>query len=90
MKNWTENKRQFVSCRLAFEAFYYRMLINPEFNVPDYEREFEERRKEYGAAILGFESDILNTQRIARKVQGVLDNRLRTKFIDTNVEPTHQ
>ncbi len=87
VRDWVETKRRFGTCRLELETLMYRMQVDSEFDVPEFTREFVERREQYAQGIHGLKNDTLLTDRLRNKAQDALNDRIRAKIMDQTQEP---
>ncbi len=76
LKDWGEIKRWFATIRIDLETFRYRMTVDPEFPVDNFTKEFIDYRRRYGEGIQRLKNDIFRSNRLEKKAQSELNERL--------------
>jgi hypothetical protein len=77
LKDWGEIKRWFAIIRIDLETFRYQMTVDPEFSVDNFSKNFIDYRRRYGEGVQRLKNDILRTNRLERKSQTDLNERIQ-------------
>ncbi len=80
LRDHGESKRRFTSLRIDLETLRYRMRVDPNFPVNEFEREFLECRKRFSDGVQAARNDIFRTDRLERKAQSELNVMLREEI----------
>lgn len=76
LKNWGDVKRWFATLRIDLETFRYRMSVNPDFAIDEFQKDFIEHRRRYNEGIQTKTNDILWSIKLEEKTQAELNKRV--------------
>jgi hypothetical protein len=81
IKTHAENKRRFVGLRVDLETFRMKMRRDPDFDIPNFAKEFDDYRRRYSDSVQLLSNDTLRTNRFDKKMQQQVNTRLAGEII---------
>ena len=76
LKDWQEISSSFTSLRIEMETFRHTMEFDPNFDIADATKKYEDCRKRFGEFLQRQKNDILHTEKLRLRAQEDLDSKL--------------
>jgi hypothetical protein len=80
VKEWENLKKDFTNLRIKIETFRHKMEIDPQFDIEDFTKKYEDQRTKYGELIKRIGGDITRTSNFQNKTQNDLDLKLTSQI----------
>lgn len=76
VKEWENLKKDFTGLRIKIETSRHKMEINPQFDINEYTKQYEEQRSKYSELMKRIGGDITRTTKFQTKAQNDLNLKL--------------